>query len=124
MARSNARSLQVRPVQERMARFGQRRARHSPAGLAFGDLFAYALARLSELSLVYQAEVGAGPGGTRRHASSDLQSVETTGDDLEMLEMPLQPNARMPVPPHHERRDGTVYVLEGISCWGVDGSDV
>jgi quercetin dioxygenase-like cupin family protein len=53
-----------------------------------------------------------------------LQSKETTGGSLDMFEMTLQPDARMPVPHYHESWDETVYGLEGISTWRVDGSDV
>ena len=53
-----------------------------------------------------------------------LQSKETTGGSLDMFEMTLQPNARMPVPHYHESWDETVYGLEGTSVWRVDGSDV
>jgi quercetin dioxygenase-like cupin family protein len=53
-----------------------------------------------------------------------LQSKETTGGSLDMFEVTLQPNARMPVPHYHESWDETVYGLEGTSVWRVDGSDV
>ena len=40
-----------------------------------------------------------------------LQSKEETGGSLDMFEMTLQPNARMPVPHYHESWDETVYGL-------------
>ena len=53
-----------------------------------------------------------------------LQSRELTGGSLDMFEMTLQPNARMPVPHHHESWDETVYGLAGTSSWRIDGADV
>ena len=53
-----------------------------------------------------------------------LQSRETTGASMDLFEMTLQPNARMPVPHHHESWDEAVYGLEGMSTWRVDGEDV
>ena len=53
-----------------------------------------------------------------------LQSKEETGGSLDLFEMVLQPNARMPVPHHHETWDETVYGLAGVSTWRVDGRDV
>ncbi len=43
-----------------------------------------------------------------------LQSAET-GASLDMFEMTLQPDARMPVPHHHESWEETVYGLTGSS---------
>ena len=53
-----------------------------------------------------------------------LQSRESTGGSLDMFEMTLQPDARMPVPHHHESWDETVYGLAGTSSWRVGGVDV
>lgn len=53
-----------------------------------------------------------------------LQSKEETDGSLDMFEMTLQPNARMPVPHYHESWDETIYGLAGISIWRVDGRDV
>jgi quercetin dioxygenase-like cupin family protein len=53
-----------------------------------------------------------------------LQSGETTAGSLDMFEMTLQPNARVPVPHHHENWDETVYGLAGRSAWHVDGEDI
>ena len=52
-----------------------------------------------------------------------LQSAET-GASLDMFEMTLQSDARMPLPHHHESWDETVYGLTGTSTWRVDGRDV
>jgi quercetin dioxygenase-like cupin family protein len=53
-----------------------------------------------------------------------LQSREETGGSLDIFEMTLQPNARMPVPHYHESWDETVYGLAGTSTWQVDGRDI
>ena len=53
-----------------------------------------------------------------------LQSKEESGGSLDLFEMVLQPNARMPVPHYHETWDETVYGLAGTSTWRVDGRDV
>jgi quercetin dioxygenase-like cupin family protein len=52
-----------------------------------------------------------------------LHSAET-GASLDMFEMTLQPDARMPVPHYHESWDEAVYGLSGTSTWRVDGRDV
>jgi quercetin dioxygenase-like cupin family protein len=53
-----------------------------------------------------------------------LHSGEETDDDLDLFEMTLQPNARMPIPHHHEGWDETVYGLAGISNWRIDGKEI
>jgi quercetin dioxygenase-like cupin family protein len=53
-----------------------------------------------------------------------LRSKEETGGSLDMFEMTLQPNARMPVPHHHESWDETVYGLAGTSTWRIGGREV
>lgn len=53
-----------------------------------------------------------------------LRSKEETGGSLDLFEMTVQPNARMPVPHYHESWDETVYGLAGITTWRVDGQDV
>jgi quercetin dioxygenase-like cupin family protein len=53
-----------------------------------------------------------------------LQSKEDTGGSLDLFEMTVQPNARMPVPHYHESWDETVYGLSGASTWRVDGRDI
>jgi quercetin dioxygenase-like cupin family protein len=53
-----------------------------------------------------------------------LQSKEDTAGSLDMFEMTLQPNARMPIPHHHDRWDETIYGLTGTSTWRIDGKDI
>ncbi len=38
--------------------------------------------------------------------------------------MTVQPNACMPVPHYHETRDETVYGLQGVITFPVDGEDI
>lgn len=53
-----------------------------------------------------------------------LQSKEETDGSLDIFEMTLQPEARMPVPHYHDRWDETVYGLVGVTTWRVNGNDV
>jgi len=53
-----------------------------------------------------------------------LQSKEDTAGSLDMFEMTLQPNARMPIPHYHDRWDETIYGLTGTTCWRIDGKDI
>jgi quercetin dioxygenase-like cupin family protein len=53
-----------------------------------------------------------------------LQSKEDTGGSLDVFEMTVQPNARVPVPHHHESWDETIYGLVGVTTWRVDGHDI
>ena len=53
-----------------------------------------------------------------------LRSKEDTGGSLDMFEMSVQPNARMPVPHYHETWDETIYGLAGVTTWRIDGQDV
>ena len=53
-----------------------------------------------------------------------LRSKEETGGSLDMFEMTVQPNARMPVPHYHETWDETIYGLAGTTTWRIDGHDV
>lgn len=53
-----------------------------------------------------------------------LQSKEDTENSLDVFEMTVQPNARMPVPHYHESWDETIYGLTGTMTWRIDGSDV
>jgi quercetin dioxygenase-like cupin family protein len=53
-----------------------------------------------------------------------LHSKEDTAGTLDMFEMTLQPNARMPVPHYHDRWDEAIYGLTGTSCWRIDGKDI
>lgn len=53
-----------------------------------------------------------------------LQSKDETGGSLDVFEMTVQPNARMPIPHYHESWDETVYGLSGATTWRVDGRDI
>ncbi|MBR0896031.1 cupin domain-containing protein [Bradyrhizobium tropiciagri] len=53
-----------------------------------------------------------------------LQSKETTGGSIDLFEMTLQPNARMPIPHYHESWDETIYGLSGVSTWRIAGKDI
>ncbi len=53
-----------------------------------------------------------------------LHSKDDTDGSLDMFEMTLQPNARMPVPHFHESWDETIYGLSGVSVWRLEGRDV
>ena len=53
-----------------------------------------------------------------------LQDGGSTGGALDLFEMVVQPNARMPVPHYHERWEETVYGLSGVVTFLVAGRDV
>jgi quercetin dioxygenase-like cupin family protein len=53
-----------------------------------------------------------------------LQTKDGTDGSLDMFEMTLQPNARMPIPHYHDRWDETIYGLTGTSTWRIDGKDI
>lgn len=53
-----------------------------------------------------------------------LWSKDDTGGSLDVFEMTVEPNARMPVPHYHESWDETVYGLAGVNTWRVDGQDI
>ena len=53
-----------------------------------------------------------------------LQTMQDTAGSLDMFEMTLQPNARMPIPHYHDRWDETIYGLSGTTCWRIDGKEV
>jgi quercetin dioxygenase-like cupin family protein len=53
-----------------------------------------------------------------------LQSKDDTGGSIDMFEMTVQPNARMPVPHYHESWDETIYGLTGVTTWRLDGKDI
>src|SRR5215208_8001723 len=52
-----------------------------------------------------------------------LHSKDDTDGSVDVFEMTVQPNARMPVPHYHDRWDETVYGLTGVTTWRVDGQD-
>ena len=51
-------------------------------------------------------------------------SKDDTAGSIDMFEMTVQPNARMPIPHYHESLDETIYGLTGMTTWRVDGRDV
>jgi len=53
-----------------------------------------------------------------------LQSKAETDGSLDLFEMTVEPDARMPVPHYHESWDETVYGLAGVITFRVDGNDV
>jgi quercetin dioxygenase-like cupin family protein len=53
-----------------------------------------------------------------------LHSKDDTQGSLDIFEMKVWPNARMPVPHYHDRWDETVYGLAGVMTWRVDGEDI
>src|SRR3954466_7139379 len=53
-----------------------------------------------------------------------LHSKDDTAGSLDLFEMTLQPNARMPIPHYHDRWDETIYGLSGISTWRIDTKDI
>lgn len=53
-----------------------------------------------------------------------LESKDTTGGSVDMFEMTVQPNARMPVPHYHESWDEIVYGLSGTTTFRIDGREV
>lgn len=53
-----------------------------------------------------------------------LHSKEDTGGSLDMFEMTVQPQARLPVPHYHESWDETIYGLAGTTTWRIAGRDI
>lgn len=53
-----------------------------------------------------------------------LHTKDETGGSLDMFEMTLQPNARMPVPHYHENWDEIIYGLAGMTTWRIDGTEI
>ncbi|MGY8638289.1 cupin domain-containing protein [Bradyrhizobium sp. 14AA] len=51
-----------------------------------------------------------------------LHTKDDTGGSVDVFEMTLQPNARMPIPHYHDRWDETIYGLNGVSTWMIDGA--
>jgi quercetin dioxygenase-like cupin family protein len=92
------------------------RRRHDAANLvapvAFGDV------RIGERSAVIEI-IEMGPLRLKF-----LQSKDDTAGSIDMFEMTVQPNARMPVPHYHDRWDETIYGLTGTTTWRVDGNDI
>jgi quercetin dioxygenase-like cupin family protein len=53
-----------------------------------------------------------------------LQSKHDTGGALDLFEVTVQPNARVPVPHHHRDWEETVYGLEGTITFTLAGTPV
>ena len=53
-----------------------------------------------------------------------LYDKEDTGGSLDMFEMTVPPNVRMPVPHYHESWDEAIYGLAGETIWRIDGQDI
>jgi quercetin dioxygenase-like cupin family protein len=53
-----------------------------------------------------------------------LRSKDDTAGSIDMFEMTVQPNARMPVPHYHDRWDETIYGLAGVTTWRIDGKNI
>jgi quercetin dioxygenase-like cupin family protein len=53
-----------------------------------------------------------------------LESKDESGGSLDLFEMTVQPNARMPIAHYHESWDETIYGLTGVTVWRIDGADV
>ena len=53
-----------------------------------------------------------------------FQTKEGTGGSLDLFEMIVQPNGRVPAPHYHESWDETVYCLTGALTWRIDGQDI
>lgn len=69
----------------------------------------------------------------KRHVGIDQHDHSATqvfaqqgwhGGSLDMFEMTLHPNARMPVGHYHESWDEIVYGLTGTTTWSIDGKDI
>lgn len=52
------------------------------------------------------------------------QTKEGTGGALDLFEMTVRPNARMPVPHLHESWDETILGLTGVTRWTLSGRAV
>src|SRR3954449_11524037 len=53
-----------------------------------------------------------------------LHSKDDTEGSVDVFEMTVQPNARMPIPHYHDRWDETIYGLEGTISFDIGGKDV
>ena len=51
-----------------------------------------------------------------------LHTGETTGGSMTMFEMSVPASALMPVPHYHESWEETVYGLDGVTTWMLDGA--
>ena len=53
-----------------------------------------------------------------------LQCGHETGGVLDLFEMTVPPQARMPMPHYHRDWEETVYGLTGVTTWTLDGAAV
>jgi quercetin dioxygenase-like cupin family protein len=53
-----------------------------------------------------------------------LQSKDDTAGSVDVFEMTVQPNARMPIPHYHDSWDETIYGLTGTTTFRLDGNDI
>jgi quercetin dioxygenase-like cupin family protein len=53
-----------------------------------------------------------------------LQSKDSTGGSLDLFEMTVEPQGRVPIAHHHATWDETVYGLSGRMTFRIDGRDV
>jgi quercetin dioxygenase-like cupin family protein len=53
-----------------------------------------------------------------------LESKDTTGGSLDLFELTVQPQAKVPLPHYHENWEESIYGLSGTLTWQVDGKDV
>jgi quercetin dioxygenase-like cupin family protein len=53
-----------------------------------------------------------------------LRTKYDTNGALDMFEVMIPPNSRMPVPHHHRDWEETVYGLEGVVTWAVAGKRI
>jgi uncharacterized cupin superfamily protein len=53
-----------------------------------------------------------------------LLNKDNTEGSLDLFEMTVQPNARMPIAHHHESWDETIYGPDGVTTWRIGGHDV
>ena len=53
-----------------------------------------------------------------------LRSKDDTGGSLDMFEVTVPPEGRMPIAHYHKTWDETVYGLTGTTTWHVDGKDI
>ena len=53
-----------------------------------------------------------------------LRSKHDTNGALDMFEVTVPPNSRMPVPHHHRDWEETIYGLEGVITWTVAGKRI
>lgn len=53
-----------------------------------------------------------------------LRTKHDTGGALDMFEVTIPPNSRVPVPHYHRDWEETIYGLEGVTTWTVAGARV